>query len=80
MVAHATPARMNIAVISQEGLDAVMKQPTKNAVKSMTIPARMVFFRPILEATMPTGRYAMIAATFASSKVVVASLSKTFCA
>ena len=45
-----------MADMSQEGVEAVMKQPMKKAVNSITIPARMVFFLPILDATIPTGR------------------------
>ena len=56
MVAQATPARANIMYISHAGLPARMKDATVKAVASMTMPPKMVFFLPILEATIPAGR------------------------
>ena len=56
MVAQAIPARANMAFISMVGLSALRKAATVKAVVSMTTPARMVFFRPALEAMKPTGR------------------------
>ena len=56
MVAQAIPARANMAFMSMVGLSALRKAATVKAVVSMTTPARMVFFRPALEAMKPTGR------------------------
>ena len=56
MVAHAIPARANMAFMSMVGLSALMKEAVGKAAVSMTTPARMVFFRPTLEAMKPTGR------------------------
>ena len=56
MVAQPIPARQNIAFMSIVGLSALRKAATPNAMASITTPPRMVFLRPILDATMPTGR------------------------
>ena len=55
-VAHAMPARANMAFMSIAGLLSRRKAATPKAVASMITPAQMVFFRPTLEAIMPTGR------------------------
>ena len=49
-------ARANMAFMSMVGLSALMKEAVVKAAVSMTTPARMVFFRPTLEAMKPTGR------------------------
>ena len=56
MVAQAMPARANMAFMSMEGLLSRRKAATPKATVSMMTPARMVFFRPTLEAIIPTGR------------------------
>ena len=56
MVAQAIPARANMAFMSIAGLLSRRKAATPKAVASMIMPAQMVFFRPTLEAIMPTGR------------------------
>ena len=48
-----------------------MNEPNRNAPPRMTMPARMVFLRPILEATAPTGMYEMMAAPVAMVSVVL---------
>ena len=62
IVAHAIPARAKMQFIISVELSARMKMPAVNAVVSMMTPAIMVFFLPILEAMIPTGRYEMMAA------------------
>ena len=48
--------RQNIAFMSIVGLSELRNAATPNAMASITTPPRMVFLRPILDATMPTGR------------------------
>ncbi len=48
-----------------------IKAAAAKAEVSRTTPAMMVFFRPTLEAIMPAGMYATIAAACASSMVVL---------
>ena len=55
MVAQPMPARLNTAYMMASGEVRPMKMPAKNAEASMMTPARMAFFRPILEETIPTG-------------------------
>ena len=69
MVAQPMPARQNMAFMSIVGLSALRKAATPNSTASITTPPRMVFLRPILDATMPTGRYATMAAACASMSV-----------
>ena len=56
MVAQPIPARQNIAFMSIVGLSELRNAATPNAMASITTPPKMVFLRPILDATMPTGR------------------------
>ena len=42
--------------ITSAELPSRRKEATPNEVASITMPARIVFFRPIFEAIMPTGR------------------------
>ena len=68
MVAQPIPARMKMGYWIQP-LSAVIKLPTKKAEASIIMPARMVFFLPIFEATIPTGIYEAIAAACAIIRV-----------
>ena len=71
MVAHATPARANRMFIASVGLEERINAAQPKEAASSTTPARMVFLRPILEARVPAGRYATMAAPCASSMVVL---------
>ena len=51
MVAQATPAAANMTFISQVGLLARMKEAMPKAEASRMTPPRMVFFRPMREAS-----------------------------
>ena len=57
--------------ITSGELPARMNEPNRNAPPRMTMPARMVFLRPILEATAPTGMYETMAAPVAMVSVVL---------
>ena len=56
MVAQAMPARANMAFMSMAGLLSRRNAATPKDTASMMTPTRMVFFRPTLEAIIPTGR------------------------
>ena len=46
---------MNTGYITNSEIEGVMKLPIKNAVVSISTPARIVFLLPILDAMIPTG-------------------------
>ena len=56
MVAQPIPHRTNRIFIAIVGLSADMNPAIPKAAPSRTTPARIVFLRPILDATIPAGK------------------------